>query len=253
MRNSLQASKIKKIVDFVTFPIRLFLVLLVTTIDSILAIFGTFLFPRWYRTLFHYRQWAKRILFCSGIKVSVKGIENIEVSKSYVFVANHSSYFDIPAVFVAIPNRLRIMYKKELEKIPIFGWYLKYSDFIGIEREEIGSARKSLEEALKLIQQEISVLIFPEGTRSKDGTLGDFKRGALYLAIKSGKQIVPVTIIGARDILPRGSFFFSTGTIEVIVGKPFINLSETRKTEMDRLKKFLFQEIQSNLSERKIT
>ncbi len=250
MRNSLQASKIKKIVDLVTFFIRLILVIFVTAVDSILAIMGTFLFPRWYRTLNHYRHWAKRILFCSGVKVSVKGIENIDTNKSYVFVANHSSYFDIPAVFVAIQNRLRIMYKKELEKIPIFGWYLKYSDFIAIEREVIGSARKSLEEALKLIQQEISVLIFPEGTRSKDGSLGDFKRGALFLAIKSGKEIVPVTIIGARKILPRGSFFFATGTIEVIVGKPFKNFSDANKTELNRLKEYLFQEIQSNLIEK---
>jgi len=90
-------------------------------------------------------------------------------------------------------------------------------------------------------------LIFPEGTRSADGTLGEFKRGALYLAIKSGKEIVPVTIIGAREILPRGSFYFRTGKIKVVIGKPYLNKNILDKTEMNKLKDYLLKEIESNL------
>ena len=247
MRNHLQGSKIRTLFDLISFPFRLLFVLVITFIDSLLAVLATLLFHRWYRKLNHYRSWARRILFFAGVRVETIGRENIERQKSYIFVANHSSYFDIPAAFVAIPNRMRIMYKKELEKIPVFGWYLKYSDFVAIEREEVASARQSLNEALKLIQQDYSVLIFPEGTRSADGTLGEFKRGALYLAIKSGKEIVPVTIIGAREILPRGSFFFRTGKIKVVIGKPYSNKNILDKTEMNKLKDYLLKEIESNL------
>jgi len=247
MRNSLQIQKIKTIFDFISFPLRLFLVLFVTLVDSSLAIFGILLFNRWYKRLNHYRSWAHRLLFFSGVRVETIGKENISKEKSYVFVANHSSYFDIPAAFVAIPNRMRIMYKKELEKIPVFGWYLKYSDFVGIEREAVASARQSLNEALSLIRQDYSVLIFPEGTRSPDGRLGEFKRGALYLAFKSGKEIVPVTIIGAREILPRGSFFFRTGKIKIVIGKPYTNNNIFDKSQMNEIKEYIINDIKENL------
>jgi len=195
----------------------------------------------------HYRHWARRLLFFAGVKVKAVGIEHIDKNKSYVFVANHSSYFDIPAVFVAIPNNLRIMYKKELEKVPIFGLYLKKSDFIAIEREMVGSARSSLNQALNLIQKDVSVLIFPEGTRSYDGKLQSFKKGAMFLAIHSNKPIVPVAIIGTHKILPRNGFFFKTGRILVVVGKPIDINSNGGKIDITELTNQISSSISSFL------
>ncbi|ROL57427.1 1-acyl-sn-glycerol-3-phosphate acyltransferase [Bacteroidetes/Chlorobi group bacterium Naka2016] len=239
----------KSLLDLLSFPFRFFFVLLVTLIDSTLGILGMFLLGTRYFKLGHYRAWAKRLLFFSGVKVESNGIENISLDKSYVFVANHSSYFDIPSVFVAIPNNLRIMYKKELESIPIFGLYLKKSDFIAIEREEAVSARTSLSQALDLIQKDVSILIFPEGTRSHDGKLQEFKRGAMYLAIKSGKPIVPVTIVGANNILPKGKFFFKTGKVKVIIGKPLEVVINPSKSEINKLIDEIRSIISSNLSQ----
>lgn len=206
------------------------------------------LLRRQYFKLRHYRAWAKRLLFFAGVKVRTVGLENINRNQSYIFVANHSSYFDIPSVFVAIPNNVRIMYKKELEKIPIFGLFLKKSDFIPIEREEISSARASLNKALELIQKDISVLIFPEGTRSIDGKLQQFKRGAMVLAIRSGKPIVPVAIVGAHSILPRGKFFFRTGAITVVIGKPIEISPNAGKTEIANLSERIASFISAKIS-----
>lgn len=234
--------------DTLLFPFRFLSIIIITLVDSSLAILGTLLFPKFYRKLNHYRGWARRLLWVAGIKVKVSGLEYLAEDRTYVFVANHSSYFDIPAVFVAIPKLLRIMYKKELEKIPLFGWYLKKSDFIAIVREESSAARKSLLEALNLIKEDVSVLLFPEGTRSKDGRLAEFKRGAFLLASKSGKAIVPVAIVGAYRLLPKGKIFFRSGEISVKIGKPMELNEEQDKTllyqRVEEIKSWLEKEIQ---------
>ncbi|MCX7909780.1 MAG: 1-acyl-sn-glycerol-3-phosphate acyltransferase [Ignavibacteria bacterium] len=225
----------KRLFDFFSFPFRLIFVVLVTIIDSILGLLGLLFLRNYYFKLMHYRSWAKRLLFFSGVKVEVTGLENIDLSQSYVFVANHSSYFDIPVIFVAIPINLRIMYKKELERIPIFGWYLKYSDFIAIEREVVGSARSSLNQALELIQKDVSVLIFPEGTRSLDGKLKEFKKGAMFLAVRSGKPIVPVAIVGTYDLLPRGKWYFKSGKVRIVIGTPFEISPQSGKNDLKEI------------------
>ncbi|MFN3306799.1 MAG: lysophospholipid acyltransferase family protein [Candidatus Kapaibacteriota bacterium] len=233
----------KAFFDLLTYPLRLLFVILITILDSSGGLLGMIFFPKFYFKLNHYRSWAKRLLFFAGIKVVSVGVERLEPKASYVFVANHSSYLDIPALFVAIPNNLRIMYKRELEKIPFFGWFLKKSDFIAIEREEIASARGSLNKALELIQQDVSVLIFPEGTRSLDGSLREFKKGALYLAVRSGKPIVPVAISGTNKLLPRGGLLIRTGQVKVTIGEP-LKLSTTGgKAEIERITKTLHDKI----------
>jgi 1-acyl-sn-glycerol-3-phosphate acyltransferase len=112
------------------------------------------------------------------------------------------------------------MYKKELEKIPFMGWALKSSPFISVNRSDPRNAMAGLEEALKSVQEDVSVVIFPEGTRSKDGSLGAFKRGAFVLASRSGKTIIPITIVGTNKILPSNSFDFTRGQVKLIIGKP---------------------------------
>lgn len=233
--------------DFLLYPLRLLSIVFVTFVDSLIAFLSSLIFPKFYRRFQHYRAWARRILFCAGIKIEITGLENIEKGKSYVFVANHSSYFDIPAVFVAIPQQMRIMYKKELEKIPLFGWYLWASDFIPVERQESSSARRSLSKAMRLVREDVSVLLFPEGTRSVDGKLQEFKRGAFILALKSGKELVPLTIIGSHKLLPKGKIYFTSGKINLIVEKPIDVRAFSTSNDLDSLVKIVWGKIYQNL------
>ncbi|MCL5992157.1 MAG: 1-acyl-sn-glycerol-3-phosphate acyltransferase [Bacteroidetes bacterium] len=165
-------------------------------------------------------SWGKILLKVCGVDVQVVGIDNIQPGITNIYVSNHASLFDIPVVLGMIPDNIRIMYKRELEKIPFMGWALKSSPFISVNRSDPRNAMAGLEEALKSVQEDVSVVIFPEGTRSKDGSLGAFKRGAFVLASRSGKNIIPVTIVGTNKILPSKSFDFTRGQVKLIIGKP---------------------------------
>ncbi|MBA4312178.1 MAG: 1-acyl-sn-glycerol-3-phosphate acyltransferase [Chlorobiaceae bacterium] len=173
--------------------------------------------------LFHTlaRFWAYGILKVCGVKVKVEGIENVDFSRSYIYVSNHASQFDIPAVVAGIPDQIRIVYKKELEKIPIFGWGLKYGKtYIGIDRGRGQDAIQSLEDAANKIRNGASVLLFGEGTRSADGKLQQFKRGPFNLALRAGVPIVPVAINGSYKVLPKHSFRIRPGTITLVLSSP---------------------------------
>jgi 1-acyl-sn-glycerol-3-phosphate acyltransferase len=166
------------------------------------------------------RGWARTILWICGIHISVRGLENIEPGSHYIYVSNHASMFDIPAVMAGIPDQVRIVYKQELERVPVFGWIMKYSPYITIDRQKSFSAMRSLELAAERIKYGTSVLLFAEGTRSEHGRLQPFKRGAFSLAVRADKQIVPVTINGSYDRRPKGAFVINPGTIELVVEKP---------------------------------
>lgn len=173
--------------------------------------------------LFHTlaRFWARIILKICGVKIKLQGIEQIDFSRSYIYVSNHASQFDIPAVVAGIPDQIRIVYKKELEKIPIFGWGLKYGKtYISIDRGRGQDAIQSLEDAANKIRNGASVLLFGEGTRSADGKLQQFKRGPFNLAMRAGVPIVPVAINGSYKILPKHSFRIRPGTITLVLSSP---------------------------------
>jgi len=175
------------------------------------------------RKHFHWipRMYSKIVLKLFGIGVDVKGAEHIQRGNSYVYVANHASLFDIPAAIHGIPDRIRIVYKKELERIPFFGWGLKWgSDYIAIDRGRGAEAAKSLQEAVEQIRRGKSVLLFAEGTRTKDGKLQPFKRGAFNLAVRAGVPVVPVTINGSYSILPKATVKVNPGTITLVIGPP---------------------------------
>jgi 1-acyl-sn-glycerol-3-phosphate acyltransferase len=161
-----------------------------------------------------------RILWICGIKIEVQGLEKIKSGVNYIYVSNHASLFDIPAVIAGLPDQVRIVYKQELEKIPIFGWVLKYGPYVTIDREKQFSAMRSLELAAERIKHGASVLLFAEGTRSTDGRLQSFKRGAFSLAVKTEKPIVPLTINGSYDRRPKGKFIINPGVIELILETP---------------------------------
>lgn len=175
------------------------------------------------------RAWARVTLFICGVRVHVWGLEKLDRSQKYVYVSNHASMFDIPAIVASIPDQIRIVYKRELEKIPFFGWGLKWGSYIGIDRTRRADAAKSLKEAAEKIVSGASVLLFAEGTRTLDGKLQPFKRGAFNLAVKAGVPVVPLTVNGSFHILPKHSLSIHPGTIDIVLEAPIILEGESGK------------------------
>lgn len=151
--------------------------------------------------------WASCFLFYLGIKINIEGEEKLDPDTHYVFMGNHLSYVDIFVLLKVMHNRhFLFMAKKELFKVPFFGFALKKIGMIPIEREDKKDGLKSLLSAAKKISEGYSVLLFPEGTRSSDGTLGEFKRGAFVLASRTGNNIAPFIISGTSDAVPKHGF-----------------------------------------------
>ncbi|MBI4417228.1 MAG: 1-acyl-sn-glycerol-3-phosphate acyltransferase [Ignavibacteriales bacterium] len=196
-----------------------FLVLLVAIPYSILALVSIPL-DRSGKT-YHMcaRQWSKFILWIFGVRVSVKGLEHIGKG-SVIYASNHASWFDIPAAVAGIPDDIRIMLKRELTYVPIWGWALRYGPYIAVDRTSPKDALRSLDKAAEQIRSGASVLLFVEGTRTRDGKLQAFKRGAFVLALKSGVPVVPVTINHSFRILPKGSLKIRPTDIEIIIDRP---------------------------------
>ncbi|HEY6951304.1 MAG TPA: lysophospholipid acyltransferase family protein [Bacteroidota bacterium] len=200
--------------------LKILIVVIDTLFFSVLAIVSV-LFDRRGR-LYHFvgRTWAKSVLRIFGVSVHLSGLDNLEPGKTYVYVSNHASMFDIPAVIASIPEEVRIVYKKELAYVPIWGWSLAVGHYIAIDRFSAKDAMKSLDAAAEKIRNGASVLLFAEGTRTKTGKLQPFKRGAFSLAAKSGIPIVPLTINNSFNILPKGSLRVRPADISLIVDKP---------------------------------
>ena len=163
--------------------------------------------------------WSKLTLKVCGIDVSARGIENIRPDGAYIFVTNHASMFDIPAIMSVLPH-VRIMFKKELSYVPLWGWALKWGHHIMVDRAKGSEAMKSIDRAAEAIKTGGSVILFAEGTRTRDGKLLPFKRGAFTLAAKSGVPVVPITINGSFKILPKASLDIRPSPIELLIGKP---------------------------------
>jgi 1-acyl-sn-glycerol-3-phosphate acyltransferase len=177
------------------------------------------------------RIWSRLLLWTAGVPLRVKAHEDLDPRQPYVFMANHISTVDIWALFVALPVKVRFIAKKQLGRIPLFGWAMAVGRFIFIDRQNPLAARRSIAQAAARIRSGSSVVIFPEGTRSRDGHLGPFKKGGFHLAITSGVPIVPVGIQGAHEVMPRGSWILRRGPVTVEVGAPIptIGLSPSDK------------------------
>jgi 1-acyl-sn-glycerol-3-phosphate acyltransferase len=175
------------------------------------------------------RWWSRTIARCSGVEVRVEGLENLERDRPYIFAANHQSQFDIFALDGFLLVDFRWMAKKELFRIPIVGAAMRLAGSIPIDRSRGRQAMKSLIEAATRIASGTSVVIFPEGTRTRDGRLQPFKSGAMYLAIKSGVDIVPMAITGGFDVLAKGRFLTKPGRMMIKIGKPVASKAYTQK------------------------
>jgi 1-acyl-sn-glycerol-3-phosphate acyltransferase len=166
------------------------------------------------------RLWARILTRIAGVRIRVEGMDQIDPEATYVFAGNHSSQFDIYAFQAAFPHDFRWIAKKELFQIPLFGPAMRKVGFISIDRSHGRKALKSLNLAAQRIADGASVLIFPEGTRSRDGRLHPFKAGAILLAIRSGVPVVPIGFNGADRVLPKGALLPRGGEIVLRVGRP---------------------------------
>jgi len=201
--------------------LRIFLIVIHTFICSIFAMIFA-LTDRSHKLYFKLSKYfSGGVLWLSGIKLEITGLENFDKNKTYVFVSNHSSQYDIVVLQKTIPNRMAMVFKKELAKIPFFGWQLAMGPYVMIDRENYEKALKSIDEAKeKMEKQNISIVVFAEGTRSKTGDIQSFKRGAFRLATQVGYPIIPTTIVGSNKIMPKGTFKIKRGTIKVHFDEP---------------------------------
>ncbi len=213
----------------------LILVPLLTIIVSILTLVDLL----WIRksevkVQFFPRYWGRMLCWLAGIRVRVEGIEHIEPGQAYIFAGNHCSQYDICSFQGYFPHDFRWLAKKELFRIPLFGQAMHRAGYIPVDRSHGRQDMKSLDEAAKRIAAGSSVLIFPEGTRSADGTLQEFKTGAVLLAIKAGVPIVPLGFNGSYQVLPKGAFLPRSGEIIIRVGPP-ISTGQFKAGDKQRL------------------
>lgn len=206
-------------------------VVLITLLCAPVAIFASFLkeggdFPHLVG-----RFWAKSIVFVSRVKVSVQGLEHIDPGATFVYMANHQSMFDILSLLGYLPVQFRWLAKMELFRIPLFGYSMARVGYISIDRSNRKSAYRSLQEAAQKISQGVSVVVFPEGTRSTDGQIKPFKAGGFHLAIRSGRPIVPVVICGSHHVMPKGTLRMKRGQIILSINSPIETTRYNNKTK----------------------
>lgn len=192
------------------------------------------------------RTWARVLLAVTNVRVRVIGKENLSEKKPYIFMSNHQSDFDIFIVLAHLPGQFRWIAKKELFRIPVFGRAMKNAGYIEIDRQHRQRALQSLAEAARKIREGKSVMSFPEGTRSKDGAVKPFKKGMFHLALEAGVPIVPITIIGAAEIMPKRSLKINPGEITMIIAAP-IAVSDytdaTRPELMERVRGIIIENL----------
>ena len=167
------------------------------------------------------RLWSRSLLLAGGVKLIVEGLEHIDPGKSYVIMGNHQSHYDVPALFSIVKNlTIRFFTKKELFSIPLFGRAMKSAGMIQIDRSNREKAIDSMNLAVDRIHKGVSLVVFPEGTRSSDGNVHQFKKGGFVIAIKGKISILPVSISGSRFILKKHSSRIKPGTIKIVFSSP---------------------------------
>ena len=189
--------------------------------------------------------WVRLNLLIYGVRVRTTRLAPLEPSAAYVFMSNHRSQFDILATVRALEDfQLRWVAKVELTRVPIFGWALRRSGHLVIDRSNTAQAIATLRAAERRMREGISVMIFPEGTRSAPGqTLLPFKKGGFMLALETGIPIVPVAVRHSDQVLPKGAWRVAAGEIEVVVGRPIPVAGLDREELSRRVRAFLLEQL----------
>lgn len=195
------------------------LLLVATAITAIVTIVGSVCFGgRWWG-YWPAHLWARLFCLMSFVRVKVSGRENISKGQSYVFVANHQGAYDIFSIYGYLDHNFKWMMKKSLERIPLVGYSCKRAGHIFVDNRTPAGIRQTMTAAERQLAGGMSVVVFPEGSRTLDGKVHAFRRGAYTLAIEFGLPVVPVTIDGAFNVLPRNKFLPRPGVIRLTIHK----------------------------------
>ncbi len=170
----------------------------------------------------------------AGVRVRIRGRERLLPEETYVYLPNHQGNCDVPVIAHAVPGNFSGLIKKEMMKLPVLSWVLKQAQFVPVDRKDPAKAHASVDRAAALLREGRPFVSFPEGTRSRDGRLGEFKKGVFIMAIKAQKPIVPITILNSNAIQPPGTYRIHPGSVEVIFHEPIPTLGLTLQ-DRDRL------------------
>ena len=203
--------------------LRILLVALLTLFWGVLVILLSFLDSYAERAVRLIRFWARGVLRVCGVKVRLHGRDRLNSQKACLFMANHQSYFDIPILIVAFDTlQVRWVSKHEVRKVPIIGLCMQVTHQVLVDRESPTQAVAVIRQVKKLLAAGISVIFFPEGTRTRDGHLQQFKPGGFAVAVEAGVPVVPVTITGSRTLWPADKFALYPGVVDVVFGEPIV-------------------------------
>ncbi len=189
-----------------------------------------------------YKLWGRLIVRSAGVKVTIENAGRLDSSSPQILMSNHQSFFDVFAMIGYLPVDLRFVAKKSLARIPVFGQAMKAIGTIILDRENHQQAIKSLNQGAQKFSRGISILNFPEGSRSRNGEVGKFKKGGFVLAIKAKVPITPLSVQGGGKILPPDSFRVHSGRMHIVVGEQF----DTSKYSLEE-KEALIKEVRSTI------
>ena len=164
--------------------------------------------------------WGRWLCTLNGIQVDVEGLEHIQQDQAQILIANHQGFFDIFALSGFLPLQIRWMAKSSLFKIPFVGWSITASGYIPVDRSNRKKSYQAFLTTIEKLKAGNSIVIFPEGTRSEDGTIGPFKKGSLLLSVRSGAPLVPVTLLGTGSIIKKGSCIIKPGRVQIVISPP---------------------------------
>ncbi|MBI3179084.1 MAG: 1-acyl-sn-glycerol-3-phosphate acyltransferase [Deltaproteobacteria bacterium] len=173
--------------------------------------------PRWSWTFFR-RKWGMGVLWLVGVRVHIEGAERMQGPA--VFISNHESLIDVAILPAWLPAKLKFVAKKELVRVPFWGWALAAAGALMIDRSNPLGAIAAIREGLRKMPPDWSVAVFPEGTRSRDGVMGRFKKGAFHIAMEMKVPVIPLGLAGARDVVPKGGWLVRPTQVHLVVGEP---------------------------------
>ena len=195
---------------------------LYTVVLGTLSILSTFFDSKGHAAHWCARAWAWLILATTGVDVQVEGLARIERGETYIFISNHQSIYDIPVIFASLPFQLRIIAKESLGRFPFLGWHLIRAGHLLVDRRNPDRSG-ILHRWRRLVNDRLSLIIFPEGTRSADGQVGRFKGGSFLLALEAGLTIVPLSVSGTRDVMKKGRLMTCPGQVTLLVHDPVVS------------------------------
>ena len=191
--------------------------------------------------LYRIATWgAFRGVLLAGVNVVIEGLDRLDPARNYIFMANHVSNIDPPILVPIIPRRTSVLVKRELFRIPILGYAMRLGDLVAVDRANREAAVDSVRRAVEVLKRGLNMVIFPEGTRSRDGRMLPFKKGPFYLALDSGVPVVPVSMVNTFQIWPKGHFYIKPLTARVVFHEPlnpqdFATRDELMNTVRDKI------------------